>query len=708
MSKERPANRLARESSPYLKQHAHNPVDWYPWGSEALERARAEDKPIFLSVGYSACHWCHVMERESFENERIAALMNEGFVNIKVDREERPDLDDIYMAATQMLSGQGGWPNSVFLTPDLKPFFAGTYFPPDPRHGRPGFPQVLEAIAGAWKEKRDEVTRVSEEVTERIRELSRMAPSAQVLAPSLLSRAFGDLAGRFDNREGGFGGAPKFPHGSDVSFLLRYHRRTGNPEALRMAVVSLDKMARGGIYDQLGGGFHRYAVDAAWLVPHFEKMLYDNALLARVYLEAARAVAPLAASPSLPEGGPATAAFYRGVGAETLDWILREMTSPEGGFYSALDADSEGEEGKYYVWTPAEIDEVIGRQEAAFVCGVYGVTPAGNFEGGRSILHLKRSIVEEARALNTDEAEIRLRLAGARARLLKARERRVRPGLDDKVLADWSALAISALAEGGRTLGESRYVDAARRATRFLLDRMRSDGLLLHSYAEGKARHAGLLPDYANLVAALLDLYEATFEPVWVEEARGLASRMIDLFADESDGGLYLTPKNHESLIARRRESNDGATPAGSSMAALALPRLAALTGETDLARTAEKIFRLYRDMIERFPAAFGTMLCALDQHLGGIRQVVIAGRRDDASVRPFLQALREGYAPNAVMALADPEEDDRAAGSVPLLAGKTPREGRPVAYVCTEGVCDAPVHSPREMSQALALTPRG
>ncbi len=702
MTKNRSTNRLAKETSPYLRQHAHNPVDWYAWGEEALERARAENKPIFLSIGYSSCHWCHVMERESFENAEIAASMNEKFINIKVDREERPDIDDIYMAATQMLSGHGGWPNSVFLTPDLKPFFAGTYFPPDARMGRPGFGQILQTIGEAWREKRDEVTKVSNEVTERIRDLSKMSLSAEVPAPALLNRAFGDLAGRFDNKEGGFGSAPKFPHSTDISFLLRYHKRTANPEALRMAVISLDKMARGGIYDHLGGGFHRYSVDARWLVPHFEKMLYDNALLARVYLEAARAVAPLPVSPALREGGPATAAFYRSVATETLDWILREMTSPEGGFYSALDADSEGVEGKYYVWKPDEIEEVLGKQEAAMLCGIYGVTSAGNFEDGASILNLRRSIVDEARDLNTDEAEIRLRLAGAKTKLLQAREKRVRPGRDDKALADWNALVISALAEGGRTLREERYLEAARKAARLILDKMRKDGRLLHSYIEGEARHAGLLPDYANTIAALLDLYEATFEPVWVEEARGLATQMIDLFADEKDGGLYLTPKDHEVLIARRRESNDGATPAGASMAAFALPRLAALTGDTNLMKTAEATFRLYRNMIEKFPAAFGHMLCALDQYLGGIREVVIAGRPGDPATFPFLQAFRDDYQPNAVIALADPD-DASAAKIVPLLDGKTPRDGKPLAYVCEAGACKAPVATPAEMNQALA-----
>ncbi len=701
MTEERRTNRLARETSPYLRQHAHNPVDWYPWGEEALQRARDENRPIFLSIGYSACHWCHVMERESFENEAIAALMNERFINIKVDREERPDLDDIYMAATQLLAGQGGWPNSVFLTPDLKPFFAGTYFPPDARHGRPGFPEVLTAISDSFRDKGDDVARVGEEVTGKIRQMSVMSASKEVLTPNLLNRAFGDLSARFDNVEGGFGGAPKFPHPMDVMFLLRYHRRTGNPEALRMAVISLDKMARGGINDQLGGGFHRYTVDGRWLVPHFEKMLYDNALLARVYVEAAQAVRPMETSSALPDGGEATAAMFRNVARETLDWVLREMTSPEGGFYSSLDADSEGEEGKYYVWKPEEIEAAVGRDEAGLINAIYGVTPQGNFEGGTSILHLPRPIRQLAAEQRSDEADLRLRLAAARAKLLQARQPRIRPGLDDKILADWNALTISALAIAGRLLDETRYIDAARRAGRMVLDRMQRDGRLLHSYREGDARHPAYLTDYANLVAALLDLYEATFEPEWIGAARGMAGSMIERFLDRDAGGFYLTAGDHEPLIARRRENNDGATPAGVSVAALALPRLAALTGEAEMARIAEGVLRLYRTQIERFPAAFGMMLCALDQHLEGVREIVLAGDADDPAMRPFRDALRDIYQPNALIVHADPK-DAKAPETIPLLQGKVPVEGVAAAYVCEAGSCKPPAVSAAEMRALL------
>ncbi|PYS97603.1 MAG: thioredoxin domain-containing protein [Acidobacteria bacterium] len=705
-------NRLARETSPYLRQHQHNPVDWYPWGEEALARSRAEDRPIFLSIGYSACHWCHVMERESFEDERVAALMNERFVSIKVDREERPDLDEIYMAATQLLTGQGGWPNSVFLTPDLKPFYAGTYFPPDSRHGRPGFSEVLTAVSDAYRQRKDEVARVSEEVSERIRSMSALAPSVQLLTPSILNRAFGELAGRFDPAEGGFGGAPKFPHGMDVSFLLRYHRRTGNPEALRMAVVSLEKMACGGIYDHLGGGFHRYATDARWLVPHFEKMLYDNALLVRAYLEGARALAAPAHDPR-PEGAAgagamgagagaqAAAAFFAGVARETCDWVLREMTSPQGGFYSALDADSDGEEGKFYVWDPREIEAVLGKEEAAFFAGLYGVTRAGNFEGGRSIPHLEKPPAALAAGLGIGEGDLRLRLASARARLLAARERRVRPGRDEKVLADWNGLMIGALAFAARRLDEPRYAEAAARGARLVLDRMRRDGRLLHSFMDGEARQPGFLTDYANLVMALLDLYEATFDPAWVREARPLADMMIELFRDERQGGFFFTARDHETLIARTREGNDGATPAGASVATLALPRLAELTGEERYREAAEETLRLYRDNIERFPSAFGMMLCALDQHLDRGRMVVLAGRRGDRALSPFLTALAGAGGPNTVVALADPE-DREAPAAVPAIAGKVPVGGAVAAYVCEHGSCKAPVTSPDEMLRLL------
>ena len=699
MTAEKKTNRLARETSPYLRQHAHNPVDWFPWGSEALEKAKSEDKPIFLSIGYSACHWCHVMERESFENPAIAAVMNERFVNIKVDREERPDLDEIYMAATQMLSRQGGWPNSVFLTPDLEPFFAGTYFPPEARYGRPGFPDILRGVAEAYATKREEIGKVASEVAEQIRTLSEMTASKEAVGPRILSRAFGELAGRFDPAHGGFGGAPKFPHSMDVAFLLRYHRRTGNSEALRMAVVSLDRMARGGLFDQIGGGFHRYSVDAQWLVPHFEKMLYDNALLARAYVEAAQAIAPLASSHALPDGGGPPAAFFRQVARDTLDWALREMLVPEGGFASSLDADSEGEEGRFYVWTMEEVEQAVGRSEAMFVAGAYGATREGNFEGKRNVLSLPLALPALARAQATDEAEVRLRLAGARARLLQARERRPRPGRDDKVLADWNGLFIGALAFAGRVLDERRYTEAAVRAAEMVLGRMRKDGRLLHSVLGGEARHAGYLTDYAALLGACLDLYEATFDPRWVKEAEELARQAIDLFRDPQGGGFFFTARDHERLLARTREGNDGALPAGASLLALALPRLAALNGDAALPPIADGLLRLYRERVERFPSAFGAMLCAVDQFLDPPRQIVLSGSGDAPGLRGLQDVLRGQFLPNTVLAGGRGEAD----ASVRLVRGKTMVDGRAAAYVCEGGVCRAPVTAAGDLAKLAA-----
>jgi len=690
-------NRLARETSPYLRQHAHNPVDWYPWGEEALQRAKQEDKPIFLSIGYSACHWCHVMERESFENAAIAALMNERFVNIKVDREERPDLDEIYMAATQMLARQGGWPNSVFLTPDLKPFFAGTYFPPEARYGRPGFPDILKGVADAYATKREEIGQVATEVADAIQAMSEMTAAQEPVGPKLLSRAFGDLAGRFDPAHGGFGGAPKFPHSMDVSFLLRYHKRTGNAEALRMAVVSLDRMARGGLFDQIGGGFHRYSVDAAWLVPHFEKMLYDNALLARTYVEAAQAIAPLGPSPALPDGA-ATAAVFRQVARDTLDWTLREMLLPEGAFASSLDADSEGEEGRFYVWTLEEIETAVGRSEALFVAGTWGATREGNFEGKRNVLSLPTGLVELAREQRSDEAEVRLRLAGARARLMQARDRRVRPGRDDKALADWNGLMIGALAFAGRVLDERRYVEAAVKAAELVLGRMRRDGRLLHSFLGGEARHNAYLTDYAAMIAACLDLYEATSDARWISGAEALARQAIDLFRDPESGGFFFTARDHEKLIARTREGNDGALPAGASILALALPRLAALNGDETLVPIAQALLRLYKERIERFPSAFGAMLCAVDQALDPPRQIVLAGPDDAPGMRALEAVVRERFLPNTVLARSRPGGEPIA-----VARGKDAVQGRAAAYVCEAGACQAPVTSADDLARLLA-----
>ncbi|HEX7379249.1 MAG TPA: thioredoxin domain-containing protein, partial [Pirellulales bacterium] len=529
-------NRLAHETSPYLLQHANNPVDWYPWGPEAIERSRREDKPIFLSIGYSACHWCHVMEHESFENEMIARQLNEGFVCIKVDREERPDLDQIYMTAVQAMTGRGGWPMSVFLTPDLKPFYGGTYWPPVGRMGMPGFDQVLDAVLNAWRERRPLVDQQASDLAADVDRAGRMALPPGELSELPLEAAEAALERVFDHQHGGFGGAPKFPHPMDLRLLLRRWRRAPQAPLLNMVTLTLDRMAAGGMYDQLGGGFHRYSVDERWLTPHFEKMLYDNALLSAAYVEAFQAT-----------GRP----DYERVARETFDYILREMTSPEGGFYSTLDADSEGEEGMFYVWTPAEIEAALGPDRARTFCRLYDVSEEGNFEG-RNILNLPKTLEQASRILSRDTAELAAELAESRAKLLAVRNQRVWPGLDDKVLVSWNGLMIDALASAAAALGEERYLRAARAAADFILDKMRrEDGRLSHSWRAGQAKLDAYLDDYACLANALVSLYEAGFEERWIDAAAQLADILLADFEDHEAGGFFYTATGHEQLISR-------------------------------------------------------------------------------------------------------------------------------------------------------------
>jgi uncharacterized protein YyaL (SSP411 family) len=544
-------NRLAQETSPYLLQHAHNPVDWFPWGDEAFARARAEDKPVLLSVGYSACHWCHVMERESFENADIAALMNRHFVSVKVDREERPDVDQIYMQAVQSMTGHGGWPMTVFLTPDGVPFYGGTYFPPTDRHGLPGFPRLLEGLADAWRNRRPEVVQSTKQITEQLNQADRLRRSAQLLGDDVLFSAFHGMSGQFDERLGGLGGAPKFPQPMNWEFVLRFWKRSGNDRAREMVTRTLTTMARGGIYDQLGGGFHRYSVDAEWLVPHFEKMLYDNAQLASLYLHAWLAF-----------GDPE----YRRIVEETLDYVLREMTDPSGGFYSAQDADSEGVEGKFFVWTPDEIRAALPPAEAEDALSYWGLDRGSNFEG-HNILWVPGE---------PDAASV----ANARRVLHDVREGRIHPGRDDKVLAAWNGLMCRAFAEAGQALGRADYVAAAARNADFILREMRRDGRLLRTWKAGQAKLLGYLEDYSMVAAALLDVYEATYERRWLDEARVLADDMLRLFWDEDVEGFYDTGTDHERLIVRPRNLYDNAVPCGSSVAVETLLRLAVLTGE--------------------------------------------------------------------------------------------------------------------------------
>jgi len=674
-------NRLASETSPYLLQHSGNPVEWWPWGPEALARARGEDRPILLSVGYSACHWCHVMERESFEDEATAAYMNEHFVNVKVDREERPDVDAIYMEAVQAISGHGGWPMTVFLDPDGVPFYGGTYFPPDESRGMPSFRMVMEAVVDAFARQRDEIRARAEGTRARLGAIGEIEPSADSPRAERLAEAVGRLLARADRVNGGFGGAPKFPPASALELLLARGER-------EVVERTLDAMLAGGIYDQLGGGFSRYSVDGAWLVPHFEKMLYDNALLARAYLHGWQAL-----------GHPR----HRRVCEETLDWMLREMRGPEGGFHSALDADSEGEEGRFYVWTPEQIREMLGEEserpnrikfpteQVGDLMRFFGVTEQGNFEG-KNVLHL-------AGGANAAEPA---GLAEARRALLKARAERVRPGLDDKRLTAWNALAISALAEAGAVLGREDYLDAARACAEFVLGSMRDgEGRLLRTYKDGDARLNAYLEDHAFLLEALLALYESTFEPRWFEHARELAKTIVARFGDPERGGFFSTSADHEELIARRKEIGDHPIPSGNSSAAMGMLRLAALSGEREYERQAEGVFALFAGPAIEHPDSLAHMLLALDFHLSPTREVALVapgGAGFPAAVEELAAVVRAQPRPHLVLA-GGPE----GATEPPLLRDRPVVDGRPTAYVCESFACKLPVTEPAELERELA-----
>jgi uncharacterized protein YyaL (SSP411 family) len=675
-------NRLADETSLYLRQHAENPVDWYPWGEEALARARAEDRPILLSIGYSSCHWCHVMAHESFEDPETAAVMNELFVNIKVDREERPDVDALYMQATMALSGSGGWPMTVFLTPDGRPFYAGTYFPPAARGGLPGFTEVLRSIAGVYRDRREDVEGQAGEVLARLTANAARRPSGEALAPSILEDAAVGLAMAHD-REGGFGGAPKFPPSLALEFLLRrLARRPDDHHAKQMVTLTLGKMAAGGIYDQVGGGFHRYSVDAIWLVPHFEKMLYDNALLARDYA-LAHAIT----------GGPE----HRRIAEETLDYLLREMRAPDGGFAAAQDADSPGGEGAFFVWTPDELAEILTAEELAAVTLRYGVRPGGNFEG-RSILAIAAPMDAVSERLGGDAAPL---IASARHKLYAARRTRPAPARDDKVVTAWNGLAIAAFADAGVLLDRPDYLEVARETAAFVLDNLIVDGRLRRTYADGAARHLGQLDDHADLAHGLLVLYAATHEPRWLAAARELAARMVELFADPVDGGFYYSAADAESLVARTRELEDHPTPAGNSQAASVLLRLAALTGDAALEDLAAGALRLVAVEMSRYPQAFGTALIALDAHLAERQEIAIVGPPDDPRTRALLAAARAAADPAAAIAVGDPA-DPVATEAAPLLAGRPLVDGGPAAYVCRRFACRAPVTDPDALTAEL------
>jgi hypothetical protein len=683
MTNHQPTNRLINETSPYLLQHAHNPVDWYAWGPEALEKAHQEDKPIFLSIGYSACHWCHVMERESFENEETATLMNQHFVNIKVDREERPDLDAIYMDAVVSLTGQGGWPMSVFLLPDGQPFYGGTYYPPEPRYGMPSFRQVLQSVADAYQQRREQVAGQAQRLTAALQRSAQLGAQTGELTVKTLDEAVATLLQYFDNEDGGFGSQPKFPQPMTLDFCMSQYRRTGDLDVLYMAELTLEKMALGGIYDHLGGGFHRYSVDAIWLTPHFEKMLYDNAQLLRTYLHAWQIT-----------GRP----LFRQVVDETINYVLREMTAPTGGFYSTQDADSEGHEGKFFVWELEEIEEILEPHAAGIFESYYGVAARGNFEG-KTILSVVRSVESVAQRFRITPAEVEQSLADSRQRLFAVREGRSKPGRDEKILTEWNGLMIHALAECGAVLGRADALTAALNAAQFVLAHLsQPDGKLYRTYKDGQARLNGYLEDYAALIRGLIALYEATFDLRWLGEATRLAQVMQAQFGDLARGGFFQTGVDHEQLVVRRKDFIDNAIPSGNSLAAEALLRLAVLLNKADYRTAATQICMTMNEAMARQPTGFGRLLGVLATLLAPSQEIAIIGEPTDPATQALFTVARKPYLPHTVLASKAPG----AESILPLLEGRDLVQGQPAAYVCENYACQLPVTTPEALAKLL------
>jgi uncharacterized protein YyaL (SSP411 family) len=686
-------NRLGGSTSPYLLQHAHNPVNWYPFGEEALSRARAEEKPVFLSIGYAACHWCHVMERESFENPAVAARLNRDFVCIKVDREERPDLDEIYMAAVVAMTGAGGWPMNLFLTPDLQPFYGGTYYPPEDYYGRPGFGRVLELVVEAWTGRRDAVLSGAAELAAHVRERLGSGPlpgvAPQALDFSLIDGAVRALERSYDPADGGWGSAPKFPSSGSIELLLRHARRTGDARALGWAVHTLDHMARGGLYDQLGGGFHRYSTDDQWLVPHFEKMLYDNAQLATAYLEATQAT-----------GSP----LFRRVAAETLDYVLRDLCGPKGEFFSSEDADSEGQEGRFYLWTEAE---VLGVDDGPLFARAYGVEGGGNFSShepyhaGQNILHLPKPLETVAAELGVAAHELETTLAAVRARLLSLRATRVRPGLDDKAVAAWNGLMVSACCRGAQVLDAPQHADAAVRAGHFLMEHMFLDGVLLRSWRAGRGAGPGYLDDYACVANAFVDLYETTFDPAWLRDAEGFMELLLAEFGDPDGPLLFHTSTRHTGIIARSRPVQDGAEPSGNSMAARTLLRLSRHLGRSDWRDRAVAILSSQAGLLATAPQALLKMLHAVDLALADPVELVLAPGDDVREAEPaFLRVIHECFLPHR--SLARTIGPDGRPANLPLTRGRGPVGKATAVYLCRGNVCGAPFTNPAELAEKL------
>lgn len=675
-------NRLSRETSPYLLQHANNPVDWFPWGPEALEKARTENKPIFLSIGYAACHWCHVMEHESFEDPETARVLNESFVSIKVDREERPDLDSIYMNAVTAMTGQGGWPMSVFLTPEGEPFYGGTYFPPVRRYGMPAFREILAAVTKAWENEAEAIRKTGQDLANHLREASTWgAEPGAAFRASTPEQATTALIQTYDWKQGGWGKAPRFPQPMTLEFLMMQATR-GNTRALDAVTHNLSVMSRGGMYDVIGGGFHRYSVDDLWLVPHFEKMLYDNAQLALAYLHA-----------HLLTGR----ADFRHICTETLDFVLREMTDPQGGFYSSLDADSEGEEGKYYVWTERELEGVLNEDDHNLLHQVYPFPENGNFEG-KTILQRQSDLPELAESLGMSEEILTTRLSGVHRTLYELRERRVRPGTDDKVLVSWNALALRALAEAARYLKRNDYLIAARKNADFLLTSMYRDGRLLRAWRSGDARHNAYLEDYAGLILALLALYQTDPDPRWYRSAVELAEAMQAGFRDPK-GGFFDTRHDHGELLTRPKDIQDNATPSGNALAANALLQLAALDERPEWQDQAEAMLSILQDLMVRHPTGFAMWLQAADFAAGPVRQIAIIGPTDDPGTRALMDAVWQAYCPRTVMAQSAAEVGNEGPG---LLHERGMIQGKPSAYVCQGFTCNLPVNEVEGLLQQL------
>ena len=712
-------NKLAGETSPYLLQHAHNPVDWYPWGDEAFERARAEDKPVLVSIGYSACHWCHVMEHESFEDEATARVQNEHFINIKVDMEERPDVDQIYMNFVQLTTGRGGWPMNVFVTPDKVPFFGGTYFPPQPRYGMPSWQQIMVSIAEAWRERREELMLSAQDILGELRRLSVAELGAGGVDADLTEHAYRNFVKNFDAKNGGFGGAPKFPPSMSLEFLLRYWKRTGDEGALEIVRKTAEMMAKGGMYDQLGGGFHRYAVDAIWLVPHFEKMLYDNAQLIRVYLH----LYQIYKVHEVEEGGgkppfrtaigDADSEFFRRVAVETLEYVMREMLDASGGFYSSQDADSEGEEGKFFVWTPEGIVEVLGEEDAREFCALYDITKEGNFEG-HNIPNIRGGRAGDLGGVSSSGADTLPygRVSAWKEELFEHREKRIKPFRDEKVLTAWNGLMLAAFAEAAAVLGDEKYLEVAKRNADFLLMEMASgllvstggedqspataDGTdsgggvrLLRTWKDGRAKLNGYIEDYANLADGLIELYQISGEDRYVHAARELADAMITEFWDEENGGFFFTSNDHEELIVRNKDFVDNATPSGNSVAADVLLKLAKIYGEEKYERFAVTTLRLAAGQIRRFPNGFGRALGAIEFLISNVKEIAIIGERGSDAERE----IWADYRPFKVVA---------AGGEVPLLEGREGVEGKTTVYVCENFVCQRPVTETGELRELL------